>query len=256
MLEYRENAVYDYIANNNLDYFYCVENNWILVYGNAQSIPKILAFVSKVDDINSKLSPEEQASFDKSKNIAGYFNLPFICVRYMVNSMMVSVWQSRTESWRRLSYDQLRDLYEEYGVGQPGTVRKAVNQYVSSTYHDWQRNNLGSITVSDLDLIKCRNNHVEQIIELKRSKKSLAGWMPYAEDYSNFALLINTIVASRKNISFTIFYNLMKDGQIGYREEDISKIKVFDFSIPDSFVNCQQINFAERGIFSLAELLN
>lgn len=256
MPEYSGNAIYDYIAANSLDYFYCIENRWILVYGNAQSIPKILVFASKVEDINSNFAPDEQTDINKANNIANYLNLPFICVRFMVNSMVVSVWQSSTKSWSRLSYDQLRDMYEQYGVVQPGTAKKAVNQYVSSPYHDWQRQNLGRITVSDFDLIKYRNNQVQQIIELKRSKLAIDQWKPFSADYPNFALLINTILGSGRKIPFTLFYNVMQDGAIGNRKEDISRIKVFDFEIPDRQIDIRNIRYNERGVFTPKSLLD
>lgn len=250
MPEYRGNAIYDYIAANNYDYFFCAENHWILVYGNAESIPKIIVFASKADDIWMPFSDAEKTAVNKSFGIAKYLRLPFICVRFMANSGVVLVWQPGAKSWVGMSYEQLRDLYEKYGAVQPGTAKKPVNQYVSSPYHDWQRQNLGRITVSDFDLIKYRNNRVEQIIELKRSRRSVAEWVPYTDDYPNFALLINTIVGSGKNIPFTLFYNFMKDGEIGNRAEDISKIKVFDFVIPNTTISRQQIRHNLRGIYT------
>lgn len=59
MPEYKGNAIYDYIIANKLDYFFCVENEWILLYGNTQSIPRLVVYVSKVDDINSNFSTQE-----------------------------------------------------------------------------------------------------------------------------------------------------------------------------------------------------
>ncbi len=256
MPEYRGNAIYDYIVENDLDYYFCVENRWILIYGNVESIPKILVFASRVNDINATVQNSEKADVNKAYNIANYLHLPFVCVRFMLNSREVMVWESGGKRWNRLTYDQLRDLYEEYGVVQPGTARKPVNQYVSSPYHNWQRQNLGQITVSDFDLLKYRNNQIEEIIELKRSKKNIRYWHPYTDDFPNFALLINVIVGSGRKIPFTLYYNVMEDGPAGHREEDISRIKVFDFIIPDRQINCSQIRCNYRCISTLEVLLD
>lgn len=256
MPEYNGNAIYDYIMENDLDYFFCVENEWILTYGNEQSIPRLVVYVSKVNDINSRLSAEENASINRSHGLANCLNLPFVCVRFMANSDEVLVWQSGATAWQRMTYDELRDLYEDYGVVRPETPKKRVNQYVSSPYHDWQRQNLGSITVSDFDLVRYRNGIVEEIIELKRSKKSLREWIPYTDDYPNFALLINAIICSGRNIPFTLYYNLMHDGLAGRRIEDMSQIKVFDFKIPGNHIGSQQVRYDYRGIYTLPDLLN
>ena len=173
----------------------------------------------------------------------------------MENSEVVRVWEEKVGQWRTLKYDQLRDIFESYGVVQPGTAKKRVNQYTSSPYHDWQRNNLGRITVSDFDLIKYQDNEVKEIVELKRSKITLDHWRPYTKDYPNFALIINTIVRSGKRIPFTLYYNLMKAGQKGTREEDISQIKVFNFLIPDHVISSSQVRYSFRGYYTLEQLL-
>lgn len=254
-MEYTGNKICKYVYDKNLDYYYSAEHKWMLVYGNTLSIPRIMVFVSKVVNIGSGCSTEEMNEANKAFSIARYLRLPFIFVRFMVNSEVVGVWEENAGKWCTLSYDQLRDVYERYGVVQPGTARKRVNQYTSSPYHDWQRNNLGSITVSDLDLIKYVDDEVKEIIELKRSKMSLETWTPFYRDYSNFALLINTIVGSGKNIPFTLYYNLMRDGQKGMRDEDISTIKVFDFIIPSKMITFNQVKYSLRGCYSPEQLL-
>lgn len=255
-MEYIGNAIYDYVYNEDLDYYFSAEHNWMLVYGNAVSIPKILVFASKVTDINSNCPDSKRKEAKKAFSIARYLKLPFIFVRFMVNNDLVSVWEERVGQWRTVTYDQLRDIYERYGVVQPGTARKRVNQYTSSPYHDWQRNNLGRITVSDFDLIKYNNGQVQEIIELKRSKISLNTWTPYTNDYPNFALLINAIVGSGEKIPFTLYYNWMRAGQIGMRAEDTSQIKVFDFIIPPNMISSNQVQYRFRGYYTLGQLLN
>lgn len=255
-MEYTGNAIYDYVYEEDLDYYFSAEHTWMLVYGNAASVPKILVFANKVADINDDCTAEELNESNKALSIARYLNLPFIFVRFMVNSEVVSVWEESVGQWRMLEYDQLRDIYERYGVVQPGTARKRVNQYTSSPYHDWQRSNLGRITVSDFDLIKYVNGEVKEIVELKRSKIPLDTWTPYTNDFPNFALLINTIVGSGKRIPFTLYYNLMRAGQKGMRVEDTSRIKVFDFVIPNTMISSNQVQYRFRKYSTLEELLS
>ena len=255
-MEYTGNAIYDYVYEEDLDYYFSAEHTWMLVYGNAASVPKILVFANKVADINDDCTAEELNESNKALSIARYLNLPFIFVRFMVNSEVVSVWEESVGQWRMLGYDQLRDIYERYGVVQPGTARKCVNQYTSSPYHDWQRSNLGRITVSDFDLIKYVDGEVKEIVELKRSKIPLDTWTPYTNDFPNFALLINTIVGSGKRIPFTLYYNLMRAGQKVMRVEDTSRIKVFDFVIPNTMVSSNQVQYRFRKYSTLEELLS
>lgn len=255
-MEYTGNAIYDYVYEEDLDYYFSAEHTWMLVYGNAASVPKILVFANKVSDINDDCTAEELNESNKALSIARYLNLPFIFVRFMVNSEVVSVWEESVRQWRMLEYDQLRDIYERYGVVQPGTARKRVNQYTSSPYHDWQRSNMGRITVSDFDLIKYVDGEVKEIVELKRSKIPLDTWTPYTNDFPNFALLINTIVGSGKRIPFTLYYNLMRAGQKGMRVEDTSRIKVFDFVIPNTMISSNQVQYRFRKYSTLEELLS
>lgn len=237
----------------------------MLVYGNAFSIPKILVFVSKVVDIyHGVCENTELEDANKAFSIARYLNLPFLFVRFMVNSDKVAVWEANFGQWRILTYDELRNIFEKYGVVQPGTAGKRVNQYTSSSYHDWQRNQLGRITVSDFDLIKFTNQEVKEIVELKRSKISLNSWSPYEADYPNFALLINTIVGSKKQIPFFLYYNVMRAGERGMREEDISQLKVFEFITPGCpewtecdgrMISCKEVRYKFKGFYRPEEIL-
>lgn len=254
-MNYTGNAIYDFVCEKGLDYYYSAEHTWMLIYGDAESRPKIMVFVNKVENINNDCRYEEKIEAKKALDIANYFKLPFIFVRFMENNEEVRVWEERVKKWRTLTYDQLRDIFEAYGVVESGTAKKRVNQYTSSPYHDWQRNNLGRITVSDFDLIKYQDNEVKEIVELKRSKIPFDYWNPYENDYPNFALIINTIVGSEKRISFTLYYNLMKEGERGMRQEDISKIKVFDFVIPNHMISSSQVRYSFKDYYTLEQLL-
>lgn len=255
MLQYNGNAVYYYVVRNKSDYYFSAKDNWMLVYGDSDSIPKIFVFVCKVDNIDL-CPPGELNNAVMAESFAHYLRLPFLHVRFTANSNMVSIRGSDNRNWSRVSYDELRDKFEEYGVVRPGTAKKPLNQYASSPYHDWQRQNLGRITVSDFDLLKYRNNKIEEIIELKRSKIDIDKWNPYPDDFPNFALIINAIVNSGKQIPFNLYYNKMREGEKGKRTEDISQIKVFQFAIPDKMIKSSQVRYNYSGIFSLDKLLS
>ena len=256
MQEYKGNAIYNYILNRKYSYFFCVKNNWVLIYGNACCMPKLLVYVSKVPSLNIPIGNDEHSAFLKSFKLSKYLNLPFLCVRFMPKSSELYLWQEECAKWRKMRFDTLRDVYESFGLVEPGIAKKAINQYSSSPYHDWQRENLGRITVSNLDLIKFKEDKTEENIELKRSKQALESWEPYRADYPNFALLLNTIVSSGKKIKFSLYYTLLHEGRVGERVEDISKIKLYNFFIPKQSISCDQVQYACRGIFAPQNLIN
>ena len=246
---YTGNAIYNYINEKCLDYFFCTKDSWTLIYGDANSNPKLLAFVSEVDDLSSDISVLEIKQSENAEKIADNLNLPFIFIRFQKKSDNLFV--SLNGKQGIINYQKLKELFIEFGVSNNGTPSKPVNQYSSSPYHDWQRNNLGKITVSDLDLVKFEQDEVVEIIELKRSKISLEKWFPYEDDYPNFQLIINSILNSNKIINFRIYYNLFTNDGSGSRVEDISLIKVFTLSKSDN----NELKIIPNGTFSPEELL-
>lgn len=255
-MRYDGNAIYKYISSNELvDYFYLVEDEWLLLYGDKIGNPKLIAFISEIYNVDQFISNAEKIKMNKCRVIAEQFNLPFVMIRYANNSLKVTLYMSETDKMYSLTFDRLRDMFAYYGVVEKGTPKKEVNQYTSSRYHDWQRSNLGKITVTDLDLVKFNDNNIEIIVELKRSKKSLDLWKPYKDDFSNFALIINAIVLSGKHIPFYLYYNLLADGKLGNRKEDISRIKVFKFIIPDKMINSNEVKYECYGVSNLQNLL-
>ena len=83
-MEYTGNAIYEYVFNKNLDYYFSAKNNWMLVYGNADSIPKILVFAFKVSNINCKCTDDEMKEANRSFSIARY--LKCYCTRVSLSS--------------------------------------------------------------------------------------------------------------------------------------------------------------------------
>jgi hypothetical protein len=255
-MNYSGNKIYEYINENGLhDYFYLAGSHWMLIYGNKDGIPKVFAYVNMVDTLDSRPSADEKSIMRTCSNIAEQLSLPFIWIRYANNSNIVQFYHDEENRIFNLSYDQLRECFESYGVVESGTPKKAVNQYTSSRYHDWQRSNLGRITVTDIDLVKFSGSQIESIIELKRSKYPLDRWTPYSNDYPNFALTINTIVLSGKRIPFYLFYNVLRDGIAGRRIEDLSSIKFFEFVIPNCVIDCSDVQYNYKGITTLTQLL-
>lgn len=246
---YTGNAIYNYINENNLDYFFCTKDSWTLIYGDSDSNPKLLAFVSEVEDLSAVISVLEINQAKYAKKIAENLSLPFIFIRFQKKSDKLFVILRGKKVI--INYQKLKDIFTKFGVSNSGTPSKPVNQYSSSPYHDWQRNNLGKITVSDLDLVKFEQDEVVEIIELKRSKISLEKWRPYEDDFPNFQLIINSILNSNKNINFRIYYNLFTNDGSGGRVEDISLIKVFTLSKGDNNV----LDIIPNGTFSPEELL-
>ncbi|MBR1554760.1 MAG: hypothetical protein IJ644_05120 [Oscillospiraceae bacterium] len=254
-MKYEGNAIYEYIRSHGLhQYCFLVKQQWVLLYGDMQGIPRLLAFVSETDALDSAFSPEERQNGNRICKIARQLNLPFVAVRFVPNSQNISVWLN--QKWQSMTYQNLKQVYEKFGIVQSGKAGKDVNQYTSSGYHDWQRAELGRITVTDLDLIKIQNDDsIASIIELKRSKIPVASWNPYRNDYPNFALTINAIVNSGKKIPFRLYYNIMYDGTAGHRTEDISEIKVFEFQIPDNMITANEVHHQYIGTFSPDKLL-
>lgn len=252
MPEYNDNAICDYVMQTNSDYYCSLKDNWLLLYGNSDGIPKLLVFVNKTENM-SPASEEEKYNINLGCKIAHFLKLPFMCVRFMPHNEQLSVWESKT--WKNLTYDRLRDLFEKYGVVEAGTAKKAVNQYLSSPYHDWQRNNLGRITVCDLDMIQYKENRIAKIVELKRSEKSLDVWKPYPADYPNFSLVINAIVHSGEEIPFFLYYNYSQKISAQERQDDISEIRVFQFEVPEQMIKHNELQYRDHGNHTIDEVL-
>lgn len=101
MPEYNGNAIRDYLSAKTDDYFFSVENNWFLLYGDENSIPKLLVFVNKTEDIQIT-SDREKYAINLGYKIAKYLKLPFICVRFMPNNSNILVWRSK--EWKISTY--------------------------------------------------------------------------------------------------------------------------------------------------------
>ena len=89
-----------------------MESNWTLIYGNSESVPKMLVFAQKVDDISKECTALERKEAGKAYSISRELNLPFVYVRFMGNSSHVSIWDEAFGKWKTITYTELRNVYE------------------------------------------------------------------------------------------------------------------------------------------------
>jgi len=240
---YKSNAVYDNLEMNSC-FSWVSGNAWILIYGDYSFEPKLIVFVHgsswKIDDsvlsyvssISSRTSvPAIRIEFDDLSN-----EIEFVKIHKGSGDQL------------NLQLDDLKKLFFKYGVPvNDGLCVKAVNDSTSSAYHNWQRSFLGTIVVSDVDLIKIKNESVEALVELKRSFVSLDKWMPYKADYPNFRLISN--LCDRGGFKFFIAYNVRHTRPLFF--DDVSFIKLFDFDAGFNLSQVSILNFKEfsNGLF-------
>lgn len=262
-MNYEGNGITQYIIDNKLDdYFFSAKNSWLLLYGKKEGkipIPQLLAFVCEVND-NYDYTLDQDNNFWDAIIIAKELNLPFLSIRYKKNCEIVAITKNDLIT-RFITYSELKEKFQkEYNViPKAEHGNKDINAYSSSSYHDWQRQTLGGIVVTDLDLIKINrhNKTIEKIFELKRSFKPLYEWKPYPVDKPNFCLIINAIIASKKNIPFWLLYNEYKKID-GNRIDDISKISSFSFDVPwksGSFISYENVKWKRQRCLSPSSLI-
>ena len=131
-------------------------------------------------------------------------------------------------------------MFAELGLPVPkGGTKKLINDASSSAFHKWQRQNLGAITVSDLDLFRTKTSfHHAEFIELKRSYIDVESWRPFRADFPNF-LLMNS-VARRCGVALTIAYNVRHKNPLN---DDPSVISLFGFSEHGSIIQKCRVSF-------------
>lgn len=205
---YNDNAIYEKLRSYNSDSFIWVSGNaWLLVYGDQYSIPKLLALVTTKTFCNEGLYIKQNKIITLSKEL----NIPFINISFddTINDIdYVKLQDNSSGIWKNISLQELKEIFKMFGVPvNTNPCYKAINDKKSSAYHNWQRENLGNITVSDIDLIRISGNTIQEIIELKRSYYNFDKWKPFPDDYPNFNLVLN--LCNKVGIDkFTILYNI------------------------------------------------
>lgn len=237
---YNDNAIYKKLRNYNSEKFIWVSGNaWLLIYGDQYSTPKLLAFVTTKTFCHQNLYSKHIKIITLSRKL----NIPFLNISFddeSDNIEYVRIQDNSSNEWHDITLQKLKDIFKSFGIPvNNNPCYKAVNDKQSSAYHDWQRNNLGSITVSDIDLMRVNGDKIEEIIELKRSYYEFDKWLPFSNDYPNFNLTLN--LCNKVEIpKFTILYNIRKKNPFEDRPDPVmlfnyhnknqyNKIGVFSF---------------------------
>jgi len=198
-------------------------NAWALIYGDRNSTPLACALVY------GKSWNFQVEMHTLLKRIAEASKIPFVSIMFDDAATEITdvFFKINEEEMLLISLSDLRDIFESFGLPvKRGAASKAINDSSSSAYHQWQRANLGSITVSDIDLFrKSSGGAPGEIIELKRSYISLEKWRPFPDDYANFNLLSS--VADRCGVLFTIAYNLREKSPF---RDDATRLSVYKYS--------------------------
>ena len=258
MPQYSTNAIYEFLKvqtelNNN--YLYIQDGNWMLIYGDANAVPKLLLIVSRIE--GDLLQPRSAFEEHAVRLLAGQ-QIPIRILRFEEKqfSEQVSISSVDNLTFKIMPTDKLyAELFQPYNLTADSSIAtKQVNDATSSTFHDWQRSFLsGKLKVTDIDVIVYNNDYVIlRIYELKRSFYALAKWNPYPADYANFILLRR---AFKENIPILILYNMFTGKP---RVEDISLLRVFKVS--DDKPTIQNIHYELDGNqifdFPIARLFN
>lgn len=240
---YSSNAVYEQLAcEPKHDFLWASGHVWMLIYGDGDSNPLACVFVHSV---SAHLDSRASSVFNQIAVTAGlpFFEVGFDDSTSEIHDVQLAI---NGASMGNISLQELKKYFEKHGVPVNGsTTNKSVNSATSSAYHDWQRSNLGQITVSDIDLVRVSTDDKPiEIIELKRSYYSLDRWQPFPADFKNFNLL--KAVTNRCSCDLTIAYNVRTKEPFN---DDASKLSLFSYErdLPkalgqvsfDQFVNNQ-----------------
>lgn len=209
MSYYTGNDVYRRLEEiNDPRFLWTSGSAWFLIYGDRYSHEKAVVFVTAKSIINKHPEIIERAknSWTLAGSLADRTGLPFFDIRYEDRFGKID---SVTLDKTPISLEELKNRFEKIGLEvERGSTGKAINSQESSTYHQWQRDNLGSTsTVSDIDLLILNDSLSTpiEIVELKRSRLRIEDWSPFRKDFPGLNLIAN--MAHRINARFTITYN-------------------------------------------------
>lgn len=224
---YQTNAVYEGLRGIEHDFLWVSGNAWTLIYGDSNATPRAVVLVV---GLSWQESPNVLKLMKKISSVAG---LPFFSVCFDDSSSEIETVNVtfNQDDLGEISLSELKHLFAKIGLPvKQGQARKYVNDATSSAYHNWQRDSLGAIVVSDIDLFrKGGGGFPAEIIELKRSYYSLEKWRPFSDDYMNFNLLLN--LANACGIRLKIAYNVRHKNPF---YDDVSSLTVFDYSVHGS----------------------
>lgn len=236
---YKTNAVYKLLESERAHPFVWVSGNaWMLIYGDQNVTPRAMVLVY------GKSWVIQNEVVNTAKAMAAKSELPLFFVSFDDGAQSIDKVEFERPGQARaeLTLDQLKDEFQKIGLPvKSGVCGKSVNDATSSAYHKWQRDNLGSIKVTDIDLVRLNSNgEPAEAIELKRSFYSLDQWNPYSDDYVNFNLLLS--VCQKAAMKLTIAYNVRQTKP--FFNDDASQLLLFSYSTPNKPVKLGKFSYA------------
>ena len=221
---------------------------WIFVYSNRDPI-RTLAVAFVVTGLADPADEVELRRLNSARQVARVLadacNASFGEIRFVSDGNGITELRLNEVL---LSDDELRNWFAGCGLQvNQGRVEKPVNLRMASSFSQWQRDNLGGIIVTDIDLVRTRvsDGGVELIYELKRSHYSLENWSPFSSDFPNFNVLSQ--VASAAGAKFRILYNVMSRGVGGRgRVDNASQVALFSYPPSSSLGVMRFDNFVDR----------
>jgi hypothetical protein len=227
---YKSNAIYDELERRGaaVPFVWVSGNAWILIYADNTAAVQVVAFVSGKSTMlaNAAITLRLGAAKAAAMTLAASAGATFAEIQFNDEEISIdSVLLNKTQ----ITLGELKNWFERAGLDVRGTVTsKAINDASSSAYQNWQRENLGAIKVSDVDLIRLnpKTGGAVEIIELKRSYFSIEKWRPFEVDFANFNVLSN--LAARIGAKFTIAYNVRSKSP--YFHDDATLISLFSYS--------------------------
>lgn len=237
---YKTNAVYGLLELEEEHPFVWVSGNaWMLVYGDQNAYPQalVLAFGSSWETQKDVISV--------AKKIAQKSGIPLLFVKFNDAAPLIDKvgFGKPGQKPCELNLDELKNEFRKLGLPvRSGACGKSVNDATSSAYHNWQRSSLGSIKVTDIDLIRLSaEGEPIEAIELKRSFSPLKQWNPYPVDYVNFNLLL--AVCDKSAMKMTIAYNVRQTRPVF--NDDASRLALFSYAASNSPVRIGQFNYSD-----------
>ena len=229
---YKTNAIYAELEKcGDIPFVWTSGNAWILLYADNTAHVRLVAFVSgrSTTQAGQGILSRLEAAQSKAVGLDKDAGAAFATIQFDDKAASID---NVDLDGHTVTLGELKDWFAATGLAVKGrTTAKAINDASSSAYHNWQRENLGAIKVSDLDLLRLDPNtgRVVEILELKRSFIPLDKWRPYPEDFPNFNVVSN--LAARVGARFTIAYNVrVKQPEF---HDDVSRISLFAYSFDD-----------------------
>lgn len=237
---YKTNAVYKLLESEQTHPFVWVSGNaWMLIYGDQSATPRalVLAF--------GKSWSLQKDVIQAAKKISSKSGIPLFFVKFDDSANFIDKvgFGKPGQQPCELTLDQLKDEFQKIGLPvKSGACGKSVNDATSSAYHNWQRSSLGSIKVTDIDLIRLSaEGEPIEAIELKRSFSPLQEWNPYPVDYVNFNLLL--AVCNQSAMRMTIAYNVRQTKPVF--NDNASRLALFSYAAINSPVRIGQFSYSD-----------